>query len=457
MKTSIAKHSLWLTASFAISKVCQLVAQIILARLLTPEEFGIWGIVLLVTTLSSLFKDWAIAAVLIQRGLENQKLVNAVYSLGINVSISMFILQIIVGFPVAHFFEAPIVFPLTAVAAFVFLLGAGAGAHSAILQRQMRFRALAICDASAGVARLGGAVVCASLGGGVWSFAVAEVAMATVDGLLKRWLSGYHFQYQLIPDRAAVQEVQGYITSLIGINLAVYANTNGDNLLIGKLLGVQSLGYYNLAYQLAMLPTFALSQINRISFSLLSQQDRSNQKVYLTRKLKLYALVSAPLYGLAFVVAPWLIPLVYGSQWKTVVSLFQILLVFAYARGFMSILGTTLNAVNKPQINALINWVLVPLSLPAFAIGANLGEIKGVAIAVALVMGIGATIWFWVTTCRAVELSLIELAKPVLLPTVTVILLLVLISFVSLPIPLQPLVILGVYGIVLVNGKSAYL
>ncbi|MDY6902264.1 MAG: oligosaccharide flippase family protein, partial [Cyanobacteriota bacterium] len=89
----IASSGLWLTASFGFAKVSQLVAQIFLARLLSPEDFGIWGMVLIVTTLSSLFKDTAIATVLVQRGLDDKKLVNAVYSLGVNISIVMFVVQ----------------------------------------------------------------------------------------------------------------------------------------------------------------------------------------------------------------------------------------------------------------------------------------------------------------------------------------------------------------------------
>lgn len=99
----VAKGSLWLTASFAVEKCSQLIAQIFLARLLSPQDFGIWAMVLMVTTLSALFKDAAIASVLIQRGLDDKKLVNAVYSLAINISVGMFFLQALAGFPSPNF------------------------------------------------------------------------------------------------------------------------------------------------------------------------------------------------------------------------------------------------------------------------------------------------------------------------------------------------------------------
>ncbi len=446
----IAKSSLWLTMSFAIVRVSQLIAQIFFARLLSPEDFGIWGMVLIVTTLSALFKESALASVLIQRGLDDKKLVDAVYSLGINIAVVMFLLQSLAGYPLSLFFGVPILWPLTVCTALVFIIGPGAGSHSAVLQRQMKFKQIAIADSAAGIARLGSGVACAALGGGVWSFAIAEIVATAVNAVLNTRMSGYHFTYHLIPDKSAVRAVRGFISSLIGINIAVFINTNGDNFIIGKLLGAKSLGYYNLAYQLAMLPAYALSQINRVNFSVLSQRDNEGQKVYLCQMLELYALFAAPTYGVALVVAPWIIPLVYGKQWTPAVLIFQIVIVFAYARGFMSILGTALNALDKPNINAAINWALIPLSIPAFYIGAQQGGIKGVAIAVAVILGVGATVWFWLAMCHAARWNIVVLLKPVLLPTATVAVAVAAVLAIPFPVylqtVLQPLFVVLVYG-----------
>lgn len=449
----IARSSLWLTGSFAVIKLSGLLAQIFLARLLSPEDFGIWGMVLIITTLSALFHDSAIAGVLVYKGLDDKKLVDAVYSLGINVSICLFLVQTLMALPLAKFFNTPIVFPLAACDALVFLIGAGASCHAAVLQRQMKFREMAISDSAVGLMRFATVIVCAVMGWGVWTFVAADITTTVLDALLKRWFSRYSFTYHLIPEASAVREVRGYISSLVGINLAVYANTNGDNLIIGRSLGTQALGYYNLAYQLAMLPTFALSQINRVSFSVLSQKDNEEKRVYICRTLELYALFYALIYGVGFVIAPWLIPFVYGSEWSQAVIIFQIVLIFAYARGFMSILGTALNALNKPNINAAINWALVPVSISAFLIGIWLAGIKGVALAVALVMGIVASIWFWIAICHATGWSIRAMLMPVLLPTVTMVLTLAVVLAAPLPVSLapliQPLLIILIYGIVI--------
>jgi lipopolysaccharide exporter len=424
---TIARNSLWVAASYALARGAQVIAQAILARFLFPQDFGTWAMVLVVTGLTNLFREAAIAQVLVQRGFDDKAQVNAVYSLGINISLLMFGLQILAGYLLSLFFGVELVFPLTAAVAFVFLISAGSGCHSAVLSREMKFRDLAICDTATGFARLGGTIAATGLGGGVWSFVAGELTAATVDSILKRKLSGYRFTYRFRIEPQAIATARGYIQGLLSINLAVYANTTGDNLVIGKLMGRESLGFYNLAYQLAMLPVFVLSQINRVNFSVLSQQNSNQQQRYLSQLLELYAIVAAPVYAIAFLSAPWLIPLIYGYRWIEAVPIFQILLLFGYARGFMSILGTALNALGYPGTNAAINWILVPLSIPSYFLGVRLASIYfpkyalagaiGVAIAVVSVLGIGSSVAFWLATSRKAGWPINTLMKSAFLPT----------------------------------------
>ncbi|NEQ85068.1 MAG: hypothetical protein F6K26_34520 [Moorea sp. SIO2I5] len=117
----------------------------------------------------------------------------------------------------------------------------------------------------------------------------------------------------------------------------------------------------------------------------------------------------------------------------------------------MSILGTALNALDKPNVNAAINWALVPLSIPAFYFGAQLGGTQGVAIAAALLLGIGATVWFWIAMCRAGRWNIVVLLRPVLLPTATVVVTVAAVLAIPLPVYLEtflkPLFVVVAYGV----------
>ena len=417
----IAKSGIWMTISFVLVRLLQLGTQVILARFLSPQEFGLWGVVLIVTTLSNLFKEHSIAAVLVQRGLDDNRQVNAVYSIGVNLSILLGIIQSLLSYPLAIFFNAPQVMPLLACVSLGFLISAGTGIREAILQRQMKFGNIARCDISMAFARLVGTIGCAMLGGGVWAFVSGELCMVVVGAIGARWLCPYPLRYSIIPDWDAIREVRSYITSILSINLAVYFNTNADNFVVGKLLGTRELGLYSVAYQLAMLPTFALSQIHKVNASVLSQSEPNDQKRYLCHLLEIYAIVCSPTYGILFLSSSWIIPALYGAAWQSAIGVFQIILVAAYARGIMSILGTFLNAIDKPQINAVINWVLVPIAIPAFYVGTVWGGITGVSIAALLTMGFIATAWFLIAVCWTTQWKITVLLKPIFIPTLSAI------------------------------------
>jgi O-antigen/teichoic acid export membrane protein len=434
----IAKASLWTTASFGLGKVAQLIAQVILARLLSPDDFGIWAMVLVLSNFSQLFRDTTIAQVLVQRGLEDTKLVNTVYSMGVNISIFLFFMQVLAGMPLSHFFDKPILFPLTALSAFVFLIGAGAGSHSAVIQRKMKIKELAMCELLANFARVFTLVISSFSGLGFWSFALGEIAMAIVDSLLKRYFSQYKFKYYFKLEKSKINEVKEFIFGVIGSRIALQINITGDNFIIGKLLGTQALGYYSVAYQLATTPAVAFSQINnRVIFSAISQVNEQNKLTMIQRLLEYYASAATLIYGLAFTLAPALIPMIYGANWRQSIIIFQIILVYAYTGGIMSIVGAYLLSINKSLEIARIDWFIVPFSLTAYFIGAQIGGIKGVAIAVMCVMGFAGIIWYLTAACRVSKVSIQTFLKPVFVPSISMFIALVLSQIIPYPQPAE--------------------
>ncbi|WP_052331546.1 oligosaccharide flippase family protein [Calothrix sp. PCC 7507] len=426
----MAKASLWTTVSFAIGKVAQLMAQVILARLLSPEDFGIWAMVLVLSNFSLLFRDTTIAQVLVQRGLDDIKLVNTVYSMGVNISIFLFGIQLLAGLPLSYFFNKPILFPLTALSAVVFLIGAGAGSHTAVLQRKMKIKELAMCDLLANFSRVLTLVISSISGWGFWSFAIGEIVMAVVDSLLKRYLSKHKFKYYFKLEKSKINEVKEFIFGVLGSRIALQLNITGDNFIIGKFLGTQALGYYSVAYQLATTPAVAFSQINnRVIFSTISQVDEQRKLTMIQRLIEYYASTAALIYGLAFTLAPSIIPFIYGDNWQQSITIFQIILVYAYTGGLMSILGAYLLSINKSLEIARIDWFIVPFSLTAYFIGVKTGGIQGVAIAVMCVMGFAALIWYVIAASRVSGAGIKDFLKPAFIPSFSMFIALVLSQF----------------------------
>ncbi len=223
-------------------------------------------------------------------------------------------------------------------------------------------------------------------------------------------------------------------------------NANCDNFVVGKLLGSTSLGYYNLAYQLTMALTTILQQaIGQVGISAFAQlEDDQQQENALVKVVEQTAFLVAPLYALFFlVIDQQTITLMFGAKWVPVSRVIPGLLIFAYFRLINIPLISMLSAKGRPDVNAKVNLHIAPLAVLSFMIGAWQGGIFGVSIAVALVLGIVWTLYWWWVGCRELGWSLMKF----LIPSFKAALIALLGVLISLGVPtiLKPLLFIGMY------------
>jgi PST family polysaccharide transporter len=189
----------------------------------------------------------------------------------------------------------------------------------------MNFKALGIVTVCAtGVSGVI-AVFLAFSGYGVWSLAwytvLSSVFFAVFTLIYTRWVP--HFLLGL----QHVKGILGYGANLTGSVFANYFAQNMDNLLIGRFLGSAGLGFYNLAYNLLVLPTTAVTDVvGSVMFPALSiiQHDKQLVRNAYVRANRYIAAVSFPLMIWVLVAAPQLIRVVYGPKWISVIPLIQI-------------------------------------------------------------------------------------------------------------------------------------
>lgn len=219
-----------------------------------------------------------------------------------------------------------------------------------------------------------------------------------------------------------------------------------DNFTVGKLLGSASLGYYNLAYQLTMAASSifgsVISQLGMPVFAQLPTDEQ--QKNTLFQVVEQTAFFIAPLYALMFLIFdPQVVTFVFGSKWIPICTVIPGLLFFAYFRVINSLLFSMLVAKGRPDISARVNLQIAPIAVLSFVVGARQGGIVGVSLAVALILGVFWTIYWWWTGCRILGWPL----KKFLLPCFIPILLSVpgIASSFALPLLLRPFVFLLIY------------
>ena len=212
------------------------------------------------------------------------------------------------------------------------------------------------------------------------------------------------------------------------------------------MLGSTTLGYYNLAYQLTMaLSTILNSLIGALGMPVFAQlTDEQEQENALFKVVEQIAFLTAPIYALFFLlVDKQAIALLFGPKWIPISTVIPWLLVFAYFRVINTPLNTMLCAKGRPEVNARVNLYIAPVAVVGFIIGAQQGGILGVSIAVALVLGIVWTFFWWWVGCRTLGWSMMKFLLPCFI-SVLITLPAIAISF-NLPIILKPLIFSVIY------------
>jgi O-antigen/teichoic acid export membrane protein len=181
------------------------------------------------------------------------------------------------------------------------------------------------------------------------------------------------------------------------------------------MLGSTNLGYYNFAYQLTMALTTILGQaIGQIGMSAFAQlPDDKQQENALLAVVEQVAYLTAPLYALFFLIIDQrTISLVFGAKWIPASAVIPWLLIFAYFRLINGQIGSMLSAKGRPGVNAKVNLYIAPVAILGFLLGAWQAGIVGVSIAVAVVLGISWTVYWWWVGCRELGWPLMQFLIP---------------------------------------------
>jgi len=393
----------------------QSVATVVLARLLTPTDFGLVAMVTAITGLGQAFADLGLSEATIQRENISHNEVSTLF--WINVAIGLVLMLITAGLaPVlAWFYREPRLKAVTLVLSLTFLIGGLRVQHDALLKRQMRFLSLAIRDVLSSALGVPVAIILAWRGAGYWAIVALPLTMNVTRMALSwlgvRWIPG-------LPRRdAKVGSLVAFggntATSYIIYNI----NRSADGILIGWHWGAGPLGLYSKAYNLLMLPLRQLGgPIGNVLVPAFSrvQSDPARFARYYLRAVNISTWISAPVFGFLFVAAEPVITVVLGSRWRAAAPVFQILAISALAQLLLDL--TVWSFVGRGQSSRLLKLlsVISPIMITSFAIGLPFG-IKGVALSGSLVL-VAMFPWILKFTFRGTDLTLKRLGRAIVWP-----------------------------------------
>jgi PST family polysaccharide transporter len=361
----------------------QLTSTVLLARLLSPKDYGIMAMVLAVTNFAGLFRDFGLSSAVIQTKSLTSAQQSNLFWLNVALGALLTVLVAAASPLVVWFYGRPELLWVTFALSFSFLIGSVGSQHGAMLVRNMQFGRQGTCSIAGALCSLAVSIVLALHGWSYWSLVWGNLAGAAATTLLLFVLSPFRPSW---PQKdAPVRDMLKFGADVTAFNIVNYFHRNLDNILIGKFAGAAALGYYSRAYTLLMLPiNAARSPINAVGFPALSRLANQPKEFreFCRRITWVIAIISMPLAAFLAVQADRIIPLALGPSWDESIPLFIVLSVVAFIQPPCSIRGQVMLSLG--QSRRQLRWGVggALFRSCAFAFGIQWGAL-GVAISYA--------------------------------------------------------------------------
>jgi O-antigen/teichoic acid export membrane protein len=387
----VSAGATWIALANAASYGAQFISTIVLVRLLTPEDYGLTTVVWVVSSFAILFTDLGIGpAVVHRRDLDDDFVASAFWAnLGTGASLTLLVSAL--APLIAWIYGEPDLVGLTILASLAFTLNS-AIVPLALLERDFRFRLLAIVEASSRVTGWMAAIVFALLGFGASSLVAGPLlSFALLTGSL---LVITRFRPKGFGNKASYLSLWRYGRGVTGYGFTEFFMHQSDSILVPLVAPVSSVGLYNRAYNLMTLPVNQIGvPLSRVMLPALSglQDDLDRFRRGVRRSVLVVSAVGFPVAVGIGTTASTLIPLLFGDAWVDAVFLVQVLSVASVVLVAELPLRSIFTATG--QTSSLFRYGLVQcaLSVTAVVIGLFWG-VHGVVIAIAVRQWLGIPI-----------------------------------------------------------------
>jgi len=373
------------------------VSTVILARLLSPEEFGLVAMVLAIFGVGEIFRDFGLSMAALQAKKLSHAQQSNLFWINAIVGLCLSLIFFLAAAPISIFFERPELVEAGQVLCLTFLLGGLTTQFKVVINRQLRFVSLAITDLVPYVSGAAAAIVVGALTASYWALVAQQLIIAAGTLILAVCLSGWR---PSLPSKAPMRELVSFGASFAGTQFVSYISRNVDSVMIGKFWGSVSLGYYDRAYNLVVLP---LTQINtpmsRVAVPVLARTQTEDERyVAYLRRAQLVALyVTSTIFALLAGLAEPLVLLLLGPQWQASAMLLSILAISGVFRSLVQVAYWVYVSRGLAAVQFRFYLVAQPILVCIILAGVPFGAV-GVATAVAIGYAL-----FWVASLAWVK------------------------------------------------------
>ncbi len=410
----------WVGISSGIARLLKFVRAVILARLLAPADFGLMAIVLVFTRGFDIVSQPGFSAAIIHRTDRVKEAVDVAWGALIARGALSAGIVFAAAPVVATFYEEPALVSLIRAIACIFLIQGLSNSHLILLRKEMDFKRLTLFEVVTAVLELVVVVAVAWVYRSVWALIIGQILHAVLRVIVS---------FCIVPDRPRLSfdrrllgELFRYGKFITGATTLMFLSGNIDNAVVGKVLGMDALGYYALAFGLASLPTTNIAPvITKVMFPAFSKLKGSLpalRQAYL-KLVRVVATVTLPMACGIAVLAPEIVRVVYGARWLPMVAPVYVLCVFGGLQAFSVSARPVFDGSGKPHFNFYVLCLRIALiAVSVYPLTSRYG-IVGTAVAVAAPALIEQLI-LWLLMARLLRCSIAKLlgsAMPAALAT----------------------------------------
>lgn len=394
----------WVGFSQIAMQITRVVVALVVARLLTPEDYGLAALTLVLASLVLIFSDFALGAALIQRKTLTEDDRNTAFWTTVCCGIGFTALGVALSGPISELYRQPDTQPLFAVLSLSFVLTALSATQQSLMLRDMQYRRLEVLTVVGAMAGAPVAIALAAAGTGPWAIISQQLAVALVTTVLiwrrSPWKPGFSFS------KASLRDMWAFSGYVVGQRLLFYTHSNADRFIIGRFIGTGALGAYAIAYNVILQPAARIGgPLQRIMAPAFARMQDEPERIAIAwaRVVRMIAAVSVPALAGLIVVAPDFVEVALGAKWESAGPVIQILAWVGILTALQSINMDVLMARDRTALMFRFSVMFVPVHIVAFVIGAQWGVI-GVAAAYA----VSSTLvepWLTVYAARVLDVS----------------------------------------------------
>lgn len=315
--TAIAKYS---------GIIISLVVAGILARLLSPDDFGIVAIATVIISFFAIFTDMGLSPAIIQNKALTQDDLTNIYSFTFWTGIAVALLFFIASWPISAYYDSPILRTLCQLLSINLFFASVNIVPGALFYKNKEFKFIAIRSFVIQITAGTGAIIAALSGAGLYALLITPIVSSILIYIISFHRYPQHLRMTL--GLSSIRKIFSYSVYQFLFNVICYFSRNLDKLLIGKHMGMSDLGYYEKSYRLMMLPLQNITQVvTPVMHPIFSdfQDDKMKLATSYERIIRFLAFIGLPLSVLLFFTAEEVTLIIFGNQWLPSVAVFRIL------------------------------------------------------------------------------------------------------------------------------------